>query len=407
MLIDGLFRPGDLPSLLGQVFLQMPHLAELKTECGLTDCAHVTWSLPNLRVLTMRESQLPVINAPNLRLFHVCGSAGSAAAARILLQARNIESIRVQSYWANESCDPEAFEMVASAIRQGLWPALHHLNFLASHDTAAQILGALLVSPRPSLEHVHCSASSDRELRAFLRTHNRANTAIIEDAQPKQVQRSTDRDLKVTHSECVLPMTDLTVNVCTDLCFDGFRFTALHTLKMSSRRVVVSTVDVILRACPALRYLSLRNVNMGSYASALASGCKLEALDVDVCTSEASNLNPAVTTRELAQLITSPPLLSRLYLAVGSLIAELLTAVLGQLQTQKGSLANLKTLALDVPAGAEALAVLKELVLRLPSLASVNAGLYNVSEDVDKKGMISNLSALRDWLPTAAPHVAF
>lgn len=154
---------------------------------------------------------------------------------------------------------PDCALEFSAALRKNRWPGLYAFQFMPASDRECHVIKALLEHPVRTLKNLHGiyppSAAASREI---IRRHPDLKHFYAYGPLGHKLTRipdSSEQGDHVLHAAETIAMVH-----ANDLCFRRITFGHLRKLCLGGDRgrVSVSSIDVVLSACPALEHLILR-----------------------------------------------------------------------------------------------------------------------------------------------------
>lgn len=358
----------------------------------------VRWELPSLTDLYLRErvviqsraaqeiwaGDLPHIVAPNLKFLCVFGdNLAINSAVAMALESKTLEAISLRT---DEDVPAEctvADKRLVDALRSGFWPELTDLNI----GRQISVLPALSAMPS-GLQHVEvdmepladvddlCAALwRHRESLVFfshaprfLHDESLDTHLIALLAENKQWAASSQCWKALTGSFPAL--TEMELELSTDRLFRHFRFPALTFLSLFGPYVQLSSIDLVLDACPVLQTFRTASSHFGCWLprephANLTSLDLLDGFDQDMA--------------DLLELLASFPALETLEFGHSSarrrqtktsqcaMVAAWIASC-----GEQGHLQHLRQLQLDTDGAKLTLAQAKRLLAALPRLTELH-----------------------------------
>lgn len=225
----------------------------------------VHWQFPQLQALTISSvaglnaalNAIPDIRAPNLTELHVLDIANHKIPSRVFalaISCAHLQSLVLRSAYANEDNEPQG--SLSSSLRSSgaRWPRLTTLIVDVRFLSAPLLLDALLdcvTSPLTSLSIRLAAAETVRVFREHpnLRELQLAAGHLVPSA-------AEEAKLAVAADRVVMDqLTALELGAADDTTFASVLFPNVASLKVNDAAFRVASLDVVFRACPALRTL--------------------------------------------------------------------------------------------------------------------------------------------------------
>lgn len=249
---------------------------ERSAERSLDD---VAWQSKSLKTLRFRSTvidnemlrpmrDLPAFTAPDLTTFEAHGVGGSVLSKTLASLARSphLECLLVSI--SESKNQPEATQLV-SLLHAGKWPSLTALEL--REGECALMLSLLAAKPLSSLRSITVESrhthSHPEAITRFLRSHPKLQNAGIglNTSTPAAAPQSAHS--QPAPDRVISDLQSLYVSAATDSCFNGLSFPKLHTLKVGQNgrwgyeEPQLTSIGVIIAACPAVTDLTIQNVN--------------------------------------------------------------------------------------------------------------------------------------------------
>jgi hypothetical protein len=275
----------NLAEELAQVFVGTPRLTDLEVrsrrfvDAGTLD--DVIWRLPALRRLHVyvvgKMETFPLVDATTLECVYLFSLTATVFAVRSLcLMNPNLHTIQVyiqvsagyEILYANRDLAKAENDCFAVALGNGAWPALTDLEWSCGLDSSDQVLQALLRSgTKHQLVNLGCSATDSLQIRKLLVSQPLLEKAYfwscgvaaptVEDEESKALPTSSA--LLESQARMAVPnLEDLGTHICDETLLSSLVFPCLTTLTL--HKAQLSSLDVVIDACPVLSDLTLDNV---------------------------------------------------------------------------------------------------------------------------------------------------
>lgn len=266
---------------MGKTFSRLQHLRSLSLGVPYSrkhdvDVQYVIWKMPAPTQFTLSVSLdgpvkaydkglalLPVFDAPLLTDFAANDVDDPTVIKSLLatcMRARHLKKLLVAANRVDDEDGkpsypelPEGFADFTKALRENTWPELTKLEWLTDCDNKNEVALALLECPNASLRELPNLRVANVEMtRALLMLHPMLEDVYIDCAlSPKAVSTA----VRLPKS-AVSYVRNLTLHLADDSCFTTINFASLKSLCLNME-VLLSSLDIVLRACPVLECLSL------------------------------------------------------------------------------------------------------------------------------------------------------